>query len=263
MSVQNVQYITLRSLDRNAGSDGRATFRIPQRSLPSDYSLFFVNAQIPITFYYIEAPNNVFVFRETGGLTQDASFTITPGSYSSQELASLLETEMTAVSPNTNTYTVTYDFATGKMTFATGSADTVQFQNTMALKLFLAIGFYDANPGVGYTIRDNIDGTSITSPSYCQAGPSTLILESNLRCQGYHTQSEDIDTMAVIPMTGGPGDYVSYEPNNRVELFAQNDHGQLSTIILSIRRDDTGEYIGSFNGAPWTVTIAVRGHNVE
>lgn len=262
MALQNVQYINLRSTDRSSGTDGRATFRIPQRDLPEQYTMFFQNASIPYTFYQIEAPNNVFVFRETGGVTATAQFTIPPGNYTSFELSQLLETEMSANSPNTLSYTVTYNFNNGKMTFETNSADTVEFQNTMSLSLFLKIGFYtDQGFGKGYRIRDDIAGTSITSPSFCQAGPSSLIIESNLRSRGFHTAAGDINTMAVVPLNGSAGDWLTYEPNQRIELFAAADHGLLTNITITIRRDDTVEPISSFNGVPWTVSIGLRGHD--
>jgi len=262
MALQNTQFITLRSVDRKSGTDGDCIFSIPTRNLPKQHSFFLHNVSIPVTWYNIDAPNNVFYFRETGAITATASFTIPPGNYTSLELAQLLETEMTANSPNTNTYTVTYDFVTGKMTFATGSADTVEFEeNEMSLGLFLRIGFFTTVLGTGYVKDGATVGTTITSPSYCIATPTNLIMESSLRTTGYSTQFQDLNTFATIPMSASPGDILVYEPPVRVELFSENDPGQLANINVRIRRDDTGEILGSLNGPAWTMTIGVRGHS--
>ncbi len=261
MAAQNTQFITLRSTDRVSGTSGSAVFRIPSLDLPKRHTVFLVSANVPYTFYNTDAPDNVFYFRETGPVTTTASFTIPPGNYSSAELAALLETSMTTNSPNTLSYLVDYDYNTGKMTFNTQNpAVTVEFEeNEMSLKLFLAIGFYTEASGGGYNKDGTTVGQTITSPSYCQAGPSHLTLESNLRYRGHHTLYKGLNMMATFPMSGGPGDNMLYEPSDRVELFTENDLGLLQNIRVTWRRDDTGREISSFHGVPWTITIGVRG----
>jgi len=258
--VRNTQFVTLRSTDRVSGTGGQATFRLPSLDLPKSHTVFLVNATIPYTFYNIEAPDNLFSFRETGAITATASFSITPGNYTSQELATLLEAEMTTNSPNSETYTVDYNFNTGKFTFDTGDPATVlDFDEiAMSLKLFLAIGFYNEVTG-GFTKDGATTGQIITSPNYAQAGPSHLVLESNLRHRGHHTQFRALNQMATFPLSGGPGDIMVYEPQDRIELVSLNDLGALSNIRITIRRDDTGQPITSFNGAPWVITLGIRG----
>jgi hypothetical protein len=261
-AVQNTQFITLRSTDRKSGSSGDAVFSVPSSDLPRRHTVFLESVSFPISFYFIDAPNNVFYFRETGAVTATASFTITPGTYSSAELATLLATSMSAASPNTETYTVVYDYKTGKMTFDTQDAGTlVQFQNPMASTLFRAIGFYNEVTGQGYVNDISTTGQIITSPSYCQAGPSHLLLETSLRIRGHHSQFGATSTLAVLPVEAA-GNVVFYVPQTRVEVFIENDPGSLSSLRITFRRDDTGEPVTSFNGVPWAITLGVRGIDV-
>jgi hypothetical protein len=261
MAAQNTQFITLRSTDRISGSSGEATFHLPGLDLPKRHTVFLVSLTVPYTWYNVESPDNVFAFRETGAVTDTATFTITPGSYSSAQLAALLKTGMDAESPNSETYTVSYEPTTGKMTFATNDAGTtVEFpEASMGIKLFLAIGMYSEASGGGYAKAPPTAAATVTSSAYCQAGPSHLIVESNLRHRGHHTQFKATDHMATVPITAGPGSFMTHEPHERVELLSENDLGPLTNIRITWRRDDTGSAVATFNGVPWTITLGIRG----
>lgn len=260
MALQNTQYITLTSSDRVRGTSGDAYFRVPQLDLPTTWSFWLVGAQVPLSFYYLEAPDNTVHFRETGAVTASASFTITPGSYTSAQLAVLLEAGLDGASPNSLTYSVSYNANTGKMTVATNDAGVdVQWTTDMSAKLFLAVGFYSEKAGGGYTYDTTQSGVSITSGSVCRAGPTHLSLETSLPTRGFHSTHKSGGVMADIPITGGYMSYTSYTPQDRVEHIVENGAHQLQNLRVSWRRDDTNALVQEFNGIPWSVTLAVRG----
>lgn len=257
--MQSTQFITLSSVDRNTGTAGDCTFRIPGLNLPQRYVFWLVSAQVPTTFYYLPSGYNTVYYRETGAITATASFTITPGSYSSSQLAGIIEDGLNANSPNAGdtNYTCTYSANTGKFTISTGHTTTVKFMNTMSKKLFLAMGFYTEAQG-DYTVDDAQDGTAITSSSVAFSGPTHLTLETSLRCRGYHSTHKDGNVLATVPITVGFNEYLTFEPD-AVYHFVEHDTGGLSQPRFTWRRDDIDDTIDTFNGVPWTITLGIRG----
>lgn len=69
--------------------------------------------------YVIDSSNNKIDFKETGGGGEITS-TLTSGTYTADELATEIKTQMDADTLNARTYTVTYNSSTGKFTI-TGS----------------------------------------------------------------------------------------------------------------------------------------------
>lgn len=83
-----------------------------------------VSASIPITYYGINATNNIIYFNENIGA--NATATITPGNYTPSTLGSHIASIMTTASPNARTYTVTYSTITNAFTISV-SAGTFRF----------------------------------------------------------------------------------------------------------------------------------------
>jgi len=149
------------------------------------------------------------------------------------------------------------------MTIATNNPGvSVEFENTMSKKLFLATGFYTEGQG-DYIIDDSQNGVVIVSPSVCMAGPTHITLETSLRTRGYHTTHRDRSVLATIPLSTGYNEYLVFEPQNTVYHINENDRGALTNLRVQFRRDDTDELISTFNGVPWTLTLGIRGIEEE
>jgi len=116
--------IAVNSSDRNIGADYRTnqfrwTFRRPLKDI---VSIELVNGSVPADLYNINTGWNIFTFGEVGNLQWNV--TLTPGQYTSSQLAAELETQLNALVGNVNIYAVTYNPITKKMTItATGTKE--------------------------------------------------------------------------------------------------------------------------------------------
>jgi len=110
--------VAVNSRDRNTGQDYypnsfRWSFRRPLKDV---LSIELVNGSVPAALYNINTGWNTFTFGETPGRTW--TVTLTPGQYTPQEMCDELQTQLRALTPIVNTYTVTYDPITLRTTIS-------------------------------------------------------------------------------------------------------------------------------------------------
>jgi hypothetical protein len=111
--------IAVNSRDRNFGqymdsNDFRWTLRRPLKEI---ISIELVNGHIPADLYNIASGWNEFEFGEGAAIpSQVWKVTLTPGQYTATELAAELQTRLNALPGKVNTYTVTYNTITRKIT---------------------------------------------------------------------------------------------------------------------------------------------------
>ena len=110
--------VAINSRDRNLMSDYypnsfRWTFPRPLKDV---VSIELVNGSVPADLYNVATGWNSFTFNE-GSVVW--TVTLTPGQYTAAQLAAELETQLNALSGRLNTYTVSYDTITRKMSIST------------------------------------------------------------------------------------------------------------------------------------------------
>ena len=130
--------VAVNSRDRNFTSTPnsnsfRWTFRRPLKNV---VSLELVNGIIPADLYNVNTGWNMFTFGETAGPTWQV--TLTPGRYTSTELATELQRALNALSGVSNTYTVAYTDITRKLLITTtgGTPYTFYFATGIYKDLF-------------------------------------------------------------------------------------------------------------------------------
>lgn len=143
-----------------------------------------LEVQIPYSWYVFNSVNNTFTMTENG---TSVTVTIPIGNYTASSLATALGTAITAVSPNTLTYTVTYSNLTQKFIF-TSSSNSLVFYFTFGA----GQGIPNVQPnsgnknprlwmGFGPGISSSSSGTPQTLTStnvVLTSGPSYLYLNS-------------------------------------------------------------------------------------
>jgi hypothetical protein len=104
---------------------------------------------IPLTSYLINSGNNVITFFENSTVK---TATLTSKNYTATQLASEIKSKLDTASGGHNTYTVTYDDQTFKITFSAG--------NAFELRWSVA-----GSPAkiCGFELTDTASGTSVTS----------------------------------------------------------------------------------------------------
>ena len=123
---------------------------------------------IPNSFYVFDSKNNQFSFKEGSGAT--TTFSITPGNYTASTLISHLKTLLESVSENTLTYTLTYNSATAKITYAV-SASTftlLPIENNCYYELGLTNSLNSASASIESNVIDlsGVKAINLVSSSF-------------------------------------------------------------------------------------------------
>ena len=216
-------YLILNTKDSYTNEPSNAGFNLSNFSESNFYSkISLKNVIIPNTVYPVNSNYNTVVFEEDGSAT-DIPCTLTPGTYTASEMATELKTRMDAA--GSNTYTVTYDANTFKLTIATSGTSLRFTSDTTAhriLGLDTSVSTFASSVTSAYPIR--LDGTQFVD--IITSIPSSNIL------------SDSRPVFARIPVTGGFGEIVFYEhPDSQDWLPFRPDN----IISLDIRLvDDQG-----------------------
>lgn len=131
-----------------------------------------LECQIPFSYYVFNSTNNTFTLEESEG-GGDATVTILPGNYDSLSILSALANALTTASPNTHTYTVTFNNLTQKLTVQNNAGGVEVFS--------LIFNSFQFSPAVslGFNIGFNISDTSqnLIAPHVVQlTGPNYIYL---------------------------------------------------------------------------------------
>ena len=138
-----------------------------------------IEVQIPFSWYVFNSGNNTFTLTEISGGTATATVTLPIGNYTSTQLAANLAAALIAASPNSSTYTVTFNVATQKfvITNTTGGAVTA-FSFTFGLPTNSG----NVNPRLYIGFPGGVTSSTalvITSPNVVEAsGPNYIYVNS-------------------------------------------------------------------------------------
>lgn len=205
----------------DANKRSRALFQLNKPiAIPQDYdlSVSLISASIPRTWYNIWQATTVTYSR--------GSFTIQPGNYGADELATLMS--------NFDVVT-TYSTNTGLFTMTSGTAFTL-----------------NASPLFG--TLSNKSGTSVTSDIIPKIyGTTSVVVSTSLSSDALTAGTVPIGSgrVATVPVDVDPFAIISYEPNFPVRVkLAESYVGELQVEL----RDDDLDLL-ELNGGEWEITL--------
>ena len=201
-----------------------------------------LNAQIPVSFYTIDTTNNVLAYKITSSTLK--TITIPVGNYNANTLITKMAQLFTA---NLTPATITFDSATGKLTFSSGVSYT----------------YY--NYGVNGCTMGNVLGigtSSIAGTTTICTYPLNLLNKSKLFIQSnslfnvaYTSYNLGFTTtIAAIPVNQPPYNlinYVSLSESDKVVIH----NTTLNSIDIQIL-DETDNFI-NFNNIDWSMTLCL------
>lgn len=126
--------------------------------------------------------NTTFIFRENSGVV-DFSFDIDQGSYDGISLATHIQSKMNAVVGKANTYSVSYNSNTKKLTIYTTIPNTFQIRGNSTC--LYELGFQQNTNTTFLTTHTSISVVNL-------AGLRYIDVVANFNCQSYSSNSKDI-----------------------------------------------------------------------
>lgn len=242
---KNYNRIVVNSDDRNVGTSSQFRIQLNYR-IDRMTSIQLVSAIIPNTLYVFspERNNQTITLHETGYSNVDV--VIPPGSYDITYLCTLLGNLLTASSPSTSTYTVSYDQYTNKLTFNTsGPQFQFLFSTGNINNPYVELGFvYDT---------DTTLTTSLTAPNCFNLSgvPYVLLKLSNLQHNIVNTRN--VSANFKINMESQFGYVQYYTPQTVLENFHYIPEQTITYLDVTIS-DDNGVPV-NLNGAEISFTL--------
>jgi len=212
-------------------------------NLPIDDGDIYVSvqtAQIPCTFYNVDAINNLLVYNL--GVAPNINLVIPPSNYNVNTLMAYLMTVMIG-------FTITYDFATNKYTFV-HSSSSFSFKSTSTC--FELLGFVD---GAQY----NSSGLSLVSTISVNFFTIRNVLVECSNLMTVNKTSNILDTNASIltsiPITVSQGSILSYS-----NVFGLSDRvaSVKNFASLQVRLLDQDLDLLNLNGTEWSITLQLN-----
>lgn len=201
--------------------------------------MYVKDVAIPFSYYGVTASNNSITFQESLGVAVTAS--VAAGNYSATSFISALGTAMTAVSPNAQTYTVTYSSNTNKITISS----TGTFQ-VISATMSAVIGI---NPS---TLPTALATTYTPTLGINLSGPTRIFIHCN-RTNDTYVQGSRSGVILPLIVNAGPYEVITAGPNHDWGHTLGGD--SISSISLSLR-DQAGNLI-DMNGGEWSITLEI------
>jgi len=228
-----------------------------------------LTATIPNSQYLIDNTNNSFTLVEATtsdpmGPQMLAVVTLPSGNYSTSQLATALGASLSAVSPQSNTYTATFSTTTSKYTVTSSGLYFFEFQFPSAA------GWSLANPAnqPSNSINRILGMNPVTSAA--GGGPWALIAPNVvdlIRTRNYFINvlpfNSDSKTCRgyafsfMVPNRFPNNNVAIYDENNNFhqEIFHSNTNLTLSFLDIEVR-DEDGQLI-NFNGVDWSMCVEI------
>lgn len=236
MSVRNT--ILVRSRDRNDGGTSSNFEMKLQYCLNGAYRV--KNVQMSNSVYSVRSGINDKIYFYENSTSKSA--TIVAGQYTSSTITTAIKTVMDTASGGHNTYTVSFDSATQKITFSASNAFYFEFAtNTSA----------SARRILGFNAEDTASGTSITSTNAIDlSGTHGVYIAIRQADHNLRTTSEKLKSSIYVPFGVSSNSFQNQwmgDINQIVEFDSVSD--------LSVKlHDDNGEDL-SLHGIEWTLML--------
>lgn len=222
------------------------------QSAAKSYFMRLENIQLPYSFYQLNSNYNTFQVIETDGVTPHTlTITIDEGNYTILELITELEAALNTASSSSgdsNTYTITYDDITNKLTFlfTPGSSTSVTIDtisNGSTMNSLLGLGKVDVGDDTGK------DTTLVLTASTSSVAPYSVDLlvinyidiETSVTSNNHYNKGGQINIGVRVPMTTDRNS-IQYFSNHEGHMTKINNKGPLSSIGLRLK-DPLGNQI--------------------
>lgn len=260
------EILTINSFDRDISYGGSTTsnfrinFNVPKTGIKS---MSLVSCIIPATWYNVfdftiqgqHFYNTMITLYEVlGGLS--VTFALTPGNYTISTFLTELATALTTNSPNAETYTVTYDSSTFKISIVgTGITQfALNFANAASLdhQPSYLMGF-DYNTNSSTSVADVLispNAINLGQPLYAS------IKFQNLAAHCYNTSGQSASFNVPLSVNGNNIVYFTdmYSTQNTFELSPTTQPvGYLNIALVNDYLD-----ILSLNGAEWSFSVKIE-----
>jgi hypothetical protein len=206
-----------------------------------DTHITVVNCQIPVSYYTINALNNVFQARPFGAPLY-TTITIPVGNYNQYDLSAALTLALATVS----TFSFTFNKATGKLTwvaFANFDLNFTAYKACAAILGFNATTYSSAGTVLTATYPLNLLGIKrISVKSY------------SLGVANFSSAGGDI-TLTTIPSDQPPYcmlSYINQNPDDKQYVNVKTI-SQIDILLM-----DESDNLLDFNNIPWTVTLMLE-----
>lgn len=238
-------YVYLSSNDALFGQTNPSSFTVGLNT-NSFYNQRVEISLASISFYWTEYPinskNNTLIFRENSGTT-DLTATISEGSYTTTEMVNALKSALE--SAGANTYTITYNTITKKITISAGS-DTIRITGGTILNY------------LGLTTSSSF-ATSITGANNINlAGTSYIDVVTDLGINSYRSGTYRGNVLARVPIDVSYGSLLIHTKDDDDGMDITGT--QLNQIKIDLLDDQGQEIILSSNSV---VSIVLKLHNLN
>jgi hypothetical protein len=207
-------------------------------------NISIINAQIPVSFYIINATNNQFLVNTT---IPSASNTVTLayGNYTANSLITAINTALSAT-----TVSVSFNQLNGKLKFTNSSGGSITVLDASSVvSAYKIIGYGSAS---GYTS---------TSPSIMPYPLNLLgVKKLNIKSQllgitSFQSGTNQSTTLTTIPNNNAPYTMINYENQSDLNKSLVRVK-KIDAIDIQIE-DENGTKI-DFNGIDWTISIVLE-----
>jgi len=226
-------------------------------------ALKVIQAEIPFTYYVFTSTNGTFVLDEIAG-GGPVNVTIAPGNYTISEMLVELKTKLDAASPNTHTYTVTYDDKIQKITIV--SSDAGGFSLTFGSVTSTDNGSTNPRLYLGFPggVTSSTADTLVAPNAVLLSGPNYLYINSvrhgqltnNLLPRGAARRGNQSYQLCRVPVNAGPGGVILYNDPNPEYWFNIGNSPTFSAIDLFFTLGNTSTLV-DFNGLSFSVKLGV------
>jgi hypothetical protein len=261
------------------GSRNRAVAFLPQNGLDDVMAVTLLEAQIPYTFYTINAGNNTLFFATyTGGVPTVYSITIPPGNYTSTSIVTTINGlamyPYGSSTPGTNQISVTYNDASGKLQFLTtaaaGLTPTLIFvavnANSLSNMCEIPLGF-DPTKRQNFALSTSVN---FTPPYTIQlGGPGYLMVHgsfglggtSDLMTNDLGDNSGVGNLIGAIPINCVPGGTISWTNPAPKGGFFNLAINKLTSAEFWVTSGDDDRTTLDFNGAAFQLKLGFLTRN--
>ena len=205
------------------------------------------NIRLPTSFYNIDSNYNTLqVTEDPSGSPATFSVSVDEGNYTINELLVELKTLLDAATLKSNTYTLTIDDTTGKVTITT---DTTEFKIIGANSLL--------NKALGFeTNTDYTSGSrSLISPNHISMSTKRYIKINSDITSNNHYSRDFIEPIGVlVPITESRSTIQYFSNSTGYKVKMENKH-HIKHISFNVR--DGNNNMVDFNGINWNCEIVV------
>ena len=217
------------------------------------YFMRIENVKIPTSFYNINSNYNIFrIIEDPGGADDLISVSIPVGNYNESELRATVSALLTTASLAFagNTYTITYDSITGKMTITTNVTEFQVDSITNGSTLNRGLGFADAQYTSGTATALTLISVNHVTLNFLRY----INIKSDLGSNNHYSQQNLEDIGVQIPVTEGRSTIQFYDNHNGYKAKLENRH---SIKHIRFTLIDNSKNIVDFNGIDWSCEVVI------